>query len=102
MVAFNVTNILGKFLDIIVCSNGECREWGLLKNARPVDVRKRWLINVYIGDKDEGSRVNLCPKCVKLFFCLEEKDYKAIERGEMLAGGVISPADFYAQIGARN
>jgi len=88
------------FGDVIHCDHSGCHEW-TLPHKTPENPRERWFINVYIGGDDENVRVNLCPKCIKYFFNLEEKHYQDIERGERLATNKISGADFYAQIAGR-
>lgn len=84
--------------DVIFCHNGDCTAWTLDAGQSNANPRKRWFVDVYIGTEEENARVNLCPKCVKHFFSLEEKDYVELERSEKLASGKISPQQFKAQV----
>jgi hypothetical protein len=86
---------------VVVCTVEGCGNWTLKSLTTNPDVRKRWMVNIYIGDEEEHAYINLCPACVKNTWNLREEDYKSIERGEKLATGRITSEDFYAQIGGR-
>jgi hypothetical protein len=88
----------GIFSPVVVCSNKHCRDWTPEAMAMNPDPRKRWMVNQFIGDEQEHAIVTLCPRCVKDFFCLTEKSYKDIERGEKLASSAMTPQQFFAEI----
>ena len=86
------------FGEVVYCTNSECREWISKEGTNHPNVRKRWMVDVFIGDDTEGTRVTLCPSCIKQFFHMTEKHYLDIERGERLVKGEVDVSEFYTEV----